>query len=149
MSPRPSALEADIAEMAEKSPAMLEIGTDADIEKDNARFQAPEPAKRKLTAPKAAAATGLEKDKEMKSTTSLSGGEAANPVDRPRQQEAAVCEAKTLIEEEGEGLSKFATRTDQEFKDRVEDLRRAKELEELKELHEKLENSEAEMKKLI
>ena len=42
----------------------------------------------------------------------------------------------------------FATWTDQELKGRVEDLRRTRELEVLKKLYEKLENSEAEMKKL-
>ncbi len=135
-------MEPDTVEM--ENPTVLENSSDAEIED---RFQTPEAGRKKLTAAKAAA-TGLEKDKD-KPTASSSGGEAAmNPVDRPRQQEATVGEAKTMIEEEGEGLTKFATRTDQELKERTEDLRRTRELEELKKLYEKLKNSEAEMKKL-
>ena len=141
MSPRPRALKPDIVEM--ENPTVLENSSDAEAED---RLQTSEAGRRKLTAAKAAA-TGLEKDKDN-STASSSGGEAAmNPVDRPRQQEATVGEAKTL-NGEGEGLSKFETRTDQELKERVEDLRRTRELEELKKLHEKLENSAAEMEKL-
>ena len=134
MSPKPSALEEDVVErMAtgnleekfESSASVFEIGTDGGSEKSGEAvgedvFSTPAPGKKKLVSAKAA------NDKATASSST---------VDR-------------LLEEEATERPTMPQRTFEEQQERLQFLREQKELQELRKLKVKLDETEAETKRL-
>ena len=152
MSPRPSVLEPEtekmnLEEVEDPKPATFVISTGSDSEEGEKEketvpkkeeFQTPEPGRKKMVAAKVAA---IEKDKGGRARSSTDAGVRSEdhkdpPVERPLEQEAT---------------GRFVVRTEEERKQRVEDLKMEKdeeELQELRRLKKRLQESEAEMRKL-